>query len=53
MGGGFQYSLFNNNPAGELVNKFDVGTSAVVRYSTDQASIETRLDTARGIVISN
>lgn len=50
---GFQYSLFNNNPAGEVVNRYDVGTSAVVRYNEARGRVELRLDTARGVVISN
>lgn len=50
---GFQASLFNNNPVGEAVNRYDAGTSGVVRYNPDEARVEVRLDTARGVVISN
>jgi tetratricopeptide (TPR) repeat protein len=53
VGGGVQYALYSQGAAAEAINAYDLGPSGVVRYGTDQDRFETRIDAARGVVVTN
>ncbi|WP_404406496.1 hypothetical protein [Pelagibacterium halotolerans] len=53
VGGGVQYALYTQGAAAEALNAYDLGPSGVIRYGSDQERFETRIDGARGIVVTN